>query len=90
MDSHVYTGYRIPPYYDSMIGKLIVHAPTRQEAIAKCRVALAQFTIHGVPTSIPFEQYLLETREFNEGHYNTGFIERIVKDGDFEKQKKQS
>lgn len=89
VDSHVYNGYRIPPYYDSMIGKLIVHGDTREEAIARCRRALSEFIIEGVHTAIPFEQFLLDTREFIEGRYDTGFIERIIKGGHFTKQKKQ-
>ena len=89
IDSHVYNGYRIPPYYDSMIGKLIVHGDTRAEAIARCRRALAEFMIEGVSTTIPFEQFLLDSREFNEGHYDTGFIERVIKSGQFNKVKSQ-
>ncbi len=90
VDSHAYSGYRIPTYYDSMIGKLIVHAPTRSEAIAKCKLALEQYLIHGIRTSIPFEQFLLDTREFREGQYDTGFIERVVKGGFFEQHSPQS
>ncbi|MBR4662808.1 MAG: acetyl-CoA carboxylase biotin carboxylase subunit [Lentisphaeria bacterium] len=89
IDSHVYNGYRIPPYYDSMIGKLIVHGDTRAEAIARCRRALAEFMIEGVSTTIPFEQFILDSREFNEGHYDTGFIERVIKSGQFKKVKSQ-
>ena len=89
IDSHAYTGYRIPPYYDSMIGKLIVHGKTRAEAIAKCRRALAEFMIEGVSTTIPFEQFLLDSREFIEGHYDTGYIERVIKSGQFRKLKPQ-
>ncbi len=86
VDSHVYSGYRIPPHYDSMIGKLIVHAPTRQEALARCRRALDEYLIEGVQTTIPFEQFILDTKDFREGNYDTGFIERLVKDGVFEKK----
>ena len=89
IDSHVYNGYVIPPYYDSMIGKLIVHGDTRAEAVARCRRALSEFIIEGVNTTIPFEQFLLETKEFNEGHYDTGYIERLIKAGQFSKQKPQ-
>ena len=89
IDSHAYTGYRIPPYYDSMIGKLIVHGDTRAEAIARCRRALAEFMIEGISTTIPFEQFLLESREFIEGHYDTGYIERLIKSGQFTQVKKQ-
>lgn len=87
VDSHVYSGYRIPSLYDSMIGKLIVHAPTREEAIARAIVALDQFMISGVKTSIPFQRFLLKTREFTEGQYDTGFIERVMKGGVFDSEK---
>ena len=80
VDSHVYSGYRIPPHYDSMIGKLIAYAPTRQEALARCRRALDEYLIEGVQTTIPFEQFILDTKDFREGNYDTGFIERLVKD----------
>ena len=86
VDSHVYSGYRIPPHYDSMIGKLIAYAPTRQEALARCRRALDEYLIEGVQTTIPFEQFILDTKDFREGNYDTGFIERLVKDGVFEKK----
>lgn len=89
VDSHAYNGYRIPPHYDSMIGKLIVHGDTRAEAIAKCRRALSEYFIEGVKTTIPFEQFIIDTREFIEGHYDTGFIERLIKGGHFNKQDKK-
>ena len=89
IDSHAYNGYRIPPHYDSMIGKLIVHGDTRAEAIAKCRRALSEYFIEGVKTTIPFEQFIIDTREFIEGHYDTGFIERLIKGGHFNKQDKK-
>lgn len=89
VDSHAYNGYRIPPHYDSMIGKLIVHGDTRAEAIAKCRRALSEYFIEGVKTTIPFEQFIIDTRGFIEGHYDTGFIERLTKGGHFNKQDKK-
>lgn len=89
VDSHAYCGYRIPPHYDSMIGKLIVYAPTRREALAKCRRALEEYLIEGVKTTIPFEQFILDTKEFRQGNYDTGFIERIMKGGFFEQKKSQ-
>ncbi len=85
VDSHVFAGYRIPPNYDSMIAKLIVHAPTRAEAIARCRRALDEYLIEGVQTSIPFAQFLLDTKEFIAGEYDTDQIEKLVKGGYFEK-----
>lgn len=90
VDSHIYNGYRIPPHYDSMIGKLIVHAETREKAIARCRRALDEYIIEGIKTSIPFEQFLLETKEFIEGNYDTGLIERLVKGGHFEQASKKA
>lgn len=89
VDSHAYNGYRIPPHYDSMIGKLIVHGDTRAEAIARCKRALSEYMIDGIKTTIPFEQFIIETREFIEGHYDTGFIERIMKGGHFSLQTKK-
>ena len=86
VDTHVYAGYRIPPHYDSMISKLIVHAPTREEAIARCKRALDEYLIEGVPTTIPFEHFLIETPEFVSGNYDTNLIERLMKGGYFEQQ----
>ncbi len=83
VDSHVYSGFTISPYYDSMIAKLIVRAPTREEAIAKCERALDEFIIEGVHTSIPFAKFLLGSKEFVEGKYDTGYIERVMKSGIF-------
>ena len=76
IDSAMYAGYTIPPYYDSMIAKLIVHAPTRQEAIAKMRWALAEFLVEGVDTNIDFQLNLLKDEEFEEGKYDNGFLSR--------------
>ena len=86
VDSHIYPGYMIPPHYDSLMGKLIVHGNTREEAIARCRRALSEFLIEGVKTTIPFEQYVMDTKEFMEGRYDTGFIERVIKSGHFVKK----
>ena len=61
----------------------------REEAIARCRRALSEFIIEGVSTTIPFEQFLLESREFIEGRYDTGYIERVIKSGQFTKVKSQ-
>lgn len=86
VDSHVYSGYRIPPNYDSMIAKLIVHAPTREEAIARCRRALEEYIIEGIETTIPFELFLLDTKDFVEGNYDTGVIDRLMKSDAFVQQ----
>ncbi|KIQ95648.1 Biotin carboxylase [Anoxybacillus thermarum] len=75
VDSAAYPGYTIPPYYDSMIAKLIVHAPTREEAIARMKRALSEFVIEGVHTTIPFHLKLLDHEKFIEGNFNTKFLE---------------
>ena len=75
VDTHVYTGYTIPPYYDSMIGKLITVAQTREEAISKMKRALSEFVLEGVKTTIPFHKKLMENKDFNLGHYTTKFME---------------
>jgi acetyl-CoA carboxylase, biotin carboxylase subunit len=75
VDSAAYPGYMIPPYYDSMIAKLIVHAPTREEAIARMKRALSEFVIEGIHTTIPFHIKLFEHEKFVEGNFNTKFLE---------------
>ncbi len=78
VDTHAYAGYVIPPYYDSMVAKLIVRARTRELAIAKMQRALDEFIIEGVHTTIPFHQQLLADERFREGHFDTGFLERFT------------
>ncbi len=75
VDSHVYSGYTIPPNYDSMIGKLITVAQTREEAIAKMYRALSEYVIEGVKTTIPFHLKLMENEDFKKGNYTTKFLE---------------
>ncbi|MDD1510976.1 acetyl-CoA carboxylase biotin carboxylase subunit [Priestia megaterium] len=75
VDSAAYPGYVIPPYYDSMVAKLIVHAPTREEAIERMKRALDEFVIDGVATTIPFHQKLLNHEKFVSGEFNTKFLE---------------
>src|SRR5690606_23607049 len=75
-DSHVYEGYRISPYYDSMIGKLIVSRPTRDQAIAALQQALDEFVIEGVKTTIPLARKILDHTVFREGTGDTKFVER--------------
>ncbi|MBK5442501.1 acetyl-CoA carboxylase biotin carboxylase subunit [Peribacillus sp. TH16] len=75
VDSAAYPGYTIPPYYDSMIAKLIVHAPTREEAIEKMKRALGEFVIEGINTTIPFHIKLLQHDQFVSGEFNTKFLE---------------
>jgi len=75
IDTHVYDGYMIPPYYDSMIAKLITTAQTREEAINKMKRALQEFIIEGVKTTIPFHQQLMEDPDYLAGNYTTKFME---------------
>jgi acetyl-CoA carboxylase biotin carboxylase subunit len=75
VDSGLYSGYRIPPYYDSMIGKLIVSGRTRQGAIMRLKRALEEMVIDGVKTSIPMHQALLEDPEFQSGEYTIKWLE---------------
>lgn len=75
VDSHVYAGYVIPPYYDSMIGKLITVARTREEAIDTMYRALSEYVIEGVKTTIPFHLQLMKDERFRSGNFNTKFLE---------------
>ena len=75
VDSHVYTGYVIPPYYDSMIGKLIAVARTREEAIDTMYRALSEYTIEGIKTTIPFHLQLMQNEDFRNGNFTTKFLE---------------
>lgn len=75
-DSHVYGGYTVPPYYDSMIGKLIVHQPTREAAIATMRRALAEMQVEGISTTASFHDKVLQHPEFVSGKHDTKFVER--------------
>ncbi len=75
-DSHVYEGYTVPPYYDSLIGKLIVHRPTRVESFATMRRALAEFCVEGIKTTIPLLQQIFENADFAAGNVDTTYIER--------------
>jgi acetyl-CoA carboxylase biotin carboxylase subunit len=75
IDTHAYAGYTIPPNYDSMIGKLIVVAQTREEAILKMKRALDEYIIEGIKTTIPFHQKLMDDPSFREGNFTTKFME---------------
>lgn len=78
VDSFVYDQYKVVPFYDSMIGKLIVHAPTRQEAIAKMRQALDEFVIEGIHTNIPFHKKIMLSKKFRDSDYDTHFLEEFL------------
>ena len=78
VDSALYAGYSVPPYYDSMIAKLIVHAPTRDEAIARMRRSLAEFVVVGIKTTLPLHVRILEDKTFQSGEYTIHWLERFV------------
>ncbi len=81
VDSACYGGYRIPPYYDSMIAKLIIHGKTRSEAIAHAKRALREFHIRGVHTTIAFHQFMLEDECFLTNEYTIGYIDQLISEG---------
>jgi acetyl-CoA carboxylase biotin carboxylase subunit len=78
VDSALYSGYVVPPYYDSMVAKLIVHAPTRAEAIARLRRSLAEFAVVGIRTTLTLHQKVIEHPDFIAGDYNIHWLERFV------------
>jgi len=80
-DSAIESGYRIPPHYDSLIGKLIVHAGNRDDAIAEARRALSTLEVSGVRTTIPFHRRLLDDPDFRSGSYDVGFVDRLLAGG---------
>lgn len=77
VDTHAYERYHIPPFYDSLIAKLIAYGKNRDESIARLNRALEEFIIEGVKTTIPFHQRLIKREEFIEGNFDTGFLDRI-------------
>lgn len=80
IETAVYNGYTIPPYYDSMIMKVITHAPTRLACIKKMRIALEELIIDGIATNIEFQYLLLHSPRFVDGKYDTGYIEKFVEE----------
>jgi acetyl-CoA carboxylase biotin carboxylase subunit len=81
VDSALYVGYVVPPHYDSLVAKLIVHAPTRAEAIGRARRALEEFAVLGIKTTIPLHQRIMEEPSFQEGDYTIHWLERFVASG---------
>ena len=75
LDTHVYSGYIIPPFYDSMIAKLITTAQSREEAINKMKRALDEFVIEGIKTTIPFHRKLMDDPKYISGDYTTKFMD---------------
>lgn len=86
IDSAIYAGYTIPPYYDSMVAKLIAYAPTREETIAKMNWALAEFLVDGVDTNIDFQLEILRDGGFLSGDYDNAYLQKIVDRLDREKR----
>ena len=82
IDTHVYAGYNVPPYYDSLLAKLIVSGATREEAILRARHSLDQFIIEGIPTTLPFLRRILEDDAFLEGDIDTSFVARMLGETD--------
>ena len=81
VDSALYAGYFVPPYYDSLVAKLIVHAPTRPRAIDRMRRALDEFAVLGIKTTIPLHQRIVNDPEFQSGDYTIHWLERFVAEG---------
>jgi acetyl-CoA carboxylase, biotin carboxylase subunit len=77
-DSHIQVGYSVPPYYDSLLGKLIVHAPTRLEAMATMRRALDELVIEGVQTTIPLHKRIFRHPDFISENVDTTWVERVL------------
>ena len=77
VDTHVYAGYTIPSYYDSMIAKLIVHAPNRTEALNRMIMALDECVFEGVKTIIPFHKQILVDEKFCKGDFSTDFLNKF-------------
>ena len=78
LDSHCYEGYRIPPFYDSMIGKLIVHRNNREDALATMRRALSEYVIEGISTTISLQRSIIDHTQFMKGQVDTTFIENYI------------
>ena len=84
IDSHAYTGYTVPPYYDSMIGKIITVGATRESAIERMRRALDEYYVTGIKTTVPFHAAIMRTGEFRDGKYDTSFVERVMSSDTFQ------
>ena len=80
VDTHVYSGYSVPPHYDSMIAKLIVTGATREIAIARMKRALGEFMIKGIKTTIPFQQEIIDHPDFRSGNYDIGWVARYLEE----------
>jgi len=76
VDTHIYSGYNIPPYYDSLVAKLIAYGKDREESITRIRRSLDEFVIEGIKTTIPFHRKLIDHEDFKSGMFDTGFLDR--------------
>jgi len=81
VDTAAYSGWVIPPYYDSLLAKIITHAPSRQEAIAKMHTALEMTTIVGIQTNLPLHLKILSSSDFLAGRYDIQFLEKFLAQG---------
>jgi acetyl-CoA carboxylase biotin carboxylase subunit len=77
VDTHAYALYQIPPYYDSLIAKLIVHGYNREEALSRMKRALEEFIVEGISTTIPFHKQVMTNKAFVSGNFNTHFLEHF-------------
>jgi acetyl-CoA carboxylase biotin carboxylase subunit len=84
IDSHAYTGYVVPPYYDSLIAKIITIGATRLSTIDRMRRALEEYYVTGIKTTVPFHAAIMRNTEFRDGKYDTGFVERVMNSENFE------
>jgi acetyl-CoA carboxylase biotin carboxylase subunit len=80
VDTHIYNGYKVPPYYDSMIGKLITHGETREVAMARMRTALSEMVIEGIKCNIPLHQDLFNDEGFKAGSVNIHYLEKKLEE----------
>jgi acetyl-CoA carboxylase biotin carboxylase subunit len=78
VDSALYTGYNIPPYYDSLIAKLIVHANSREECLLRLNRALEEFVVSGIKTTLPLHQEIIHNQEFRDGHFDIHWLEKFI------------
>jgi acetyl-CoA carboxylase biotin carboxylase subunit len=78
METHCFAGFSVSPFYDPMIAKLIVHADSRREAVAKLASALLEFEVEGIATNIPFLRHLIATEEFRRGKLTTDFVPKFM------------
>jgi acetyl-CoA carboxylase biotin carboxylase subunit len=83
VDSAVYQGYSIPPYYDSLVGKLIVHGKTRNECLMRLRRALDEFVVDGIETTLPLFRTLVRNSDIQNGNYDIHWLERFLEEGGF-------